>query len=78
MADKVCPNGHVYVGNKCARDNWEEPVEEVKAPEVQAEEILDNVNDEETAVPKAKAKAKAKKAPVKVVKKVAKKGKKSK
>ena len=66
MADKVCPNGHVYVGNKCVRDNWEETAE-VKAVETpDTSETLADVKDEETVVPKAKAIKKA-------VKKVAKK-----
>ena len=38
MTEKICPNGHVYNGNKCDRDNWQEPSEEVKAPEVQSSE----------------------------------------
>ena len=38
MTDKICPSGHVYTGNRCDRDNWQEPAEEVKAPEVQGSE----------------------------------------
>ena len=73
MSDKVCPNGHVYKGNRCVRDNWEEPVEDVKpveTPDTSVKPSNEDISVEET--PKVE---KVKKA-FKKVKKVAKKGKK--
>ena len=69
--EKVCPNGHVYIGNRCARDNWEEPAE-VKAVENPNASVKPNNKD----IPKETPKVKAKKTVKKEVKKVAKKGKK--
>jgi len=73
MTEKICPNGHVYVGNRCERDNWQEPVEEVKVPESSAQE-----NPATTQNPPIKPKKTAKTKKVEETKKPIKKSKKSK